>query len=221
MKKSILFSLKASGLAFAILLVITIGVAYAAPMPPRTLINHKTHQCAQITPGDECGDVILPPDWQYLDTSAGEKCPDDYKLVDLQLKWMHFKSQLCCSEGHSGSRGDCQDVVTQPTKRQCAFVEDIQKCPNLPEGWKAWGQNCPNDFYWTSEVVCTGNEAGQATNGTGGNQTGPTAFIKPSETPPANPAKPTGAPERRNPLFPCASSGLALMVLCSAVLRRR
>jgi hypothetical protein len=199
--------------------VITIGVAYAAPMPQRTVVNHKTHQCAQITPGDECGDVILPPDWEYLDPSLGEKCPDNYTLVDIQLKWMQFKSQMCCSEGHSGSRGNCKDVVTEPTKRQCAFVEDIQKCPVLPEGWQAWGQNCPVDFYWTKDVVCTGKESSPTMNSTGGIQTEPASSVQPTETPPAE--QPTNSPDARNPLFPCASSGLVLFALCGLACRRR
>ncbi len=218
MKKPKYSSIKAAWIAFAILLVMTISVAYAAPMPRRILVNHKTHQCAQITPGDECGDIIMPPDWEYQDASLGEKCPDNYALVDLHLEWKRFKSDLCCSEGHSGSAGDCKDVVTQQSKRQCAFVEDIQQCASLPEGWKAWGQNCPIDFYWTKEVICSASSP--TIDATGGPQSGPTAMVLPTAPLPADQTQPTGSASARNPLFPCASSGLALLVLFGLKRRR-
>jgi len=217
MEKSRYSSIKAVGVVFAILLVIAIQVVYAAPMPPRILVNHKTQQCARITPGDECGDVIFPADWEYQDASLGEKCPDNYTLVDLHLKWKAFKSQLCCSEGHSGAAGDCQDVITQKSKRQCAFVDDIQQCTSLPEGWKAWGQNCPIDFYWTKDVVCSA--VSPTMNATAGVPSVPTATIQPTTPPAADQTQPGGSTSARNPLFPCASSGLALLVLFS--LRRR
>jgi len=221
MKRTLPFLLKATWVALAVLLGIAISMAYAAPMPPRTLINHKTHQCAQITPGDECGDVVLPPDWEYLDTASGEKCPDNYTFIDLHPKWTHFKAQVCCSEGHSGSAGDCQDVVIQPTSRQCAFVEDIQKCTNLPVGWKAWGQNCPAGFKWSETIVCTNGESNPTENLTSGNQTVPTAALQPTAEPPADQTTPASSADKRNPLFPCASSALVLIILFGVTLRRR
>jgi hypothetical protein len=220
MKKSNYRPIISIWIVLAIFLTITIRVVFAAPMPPRILVNHKTQQCAQVTPGDECGDVILPPDWEYLNSSSGEKCPDSYTLVDLHLEWKQFKSQLCCSEGHSGSAGDCQDVVTQPSRRQCAFVEDIQQCPALPEGWKAWEQNCPIDFYWTRDVVCSSSGSGPTLNATSLVKTEPAGLAQPSDTPPASQAKPPISPDARNPLFPCASSGLALLGLFLVFVRR-
>lgn len=214
MKKNSGLPLKNSWLAVPILLVIAASVASAAPMPPRTLINHKTQQCAQVTPGDECGDVILPPEWEYLDPNSGEKCPDNYTMVDLQPEWTHFSSQFCCSEGHSGSSGDCQDVIKQEAKQQCAFVEDIQKCSSLPEGWESWGHNCPIDFYWTNDVVCITGESSPAKNVTKASQTQPAPVTQLSETPAAKPA------DTPNPLFPCASTGVALVVLASVGFRR-
>jgi hypothetical protein len=221
MKKTIPFPFISSGVAFAVLLLITISVAYAAPMPLRIVVNHQTRQCAHVTTGDECGDVILPPDWEYLDPSLGEKCPDNYTFIDLWPEWTHFKAPFCCSEGHSGSSGDCQDVITQQTKRQCAFVEDIQKCSSLPEGWKTWGQNCPAGFEWTSDMVCSGSESSPVVKATSAAQTVPALTSQLTDTPPANQTQPATPPNARNPLFPCASSGLALIVLCGVVLRRR
>ncbi len=204
---------KAFWLAIGLSMLISINAAYAAPMPPRLLVNHKTHQCAQITPGDECGDVIVPQDWEFLVASSDNKCPDNYTQIDLKLEWKHFKSQFCCSEGHSGSAGDCEDVVTQQSSRQCAFVEDLQQCASLPEGWKALGQNCPVDFSWTDNIACTSKESSPIAKGTGGIKTEPTRSIQPTDTPPAGLSQPTISPTARNPLLPCGSSGLALLGL--------
>jgi hypothetical protein len=221
MKKTLGFLIKNSWLAVPVLLVITASMAYAAPMPPRTLVNHKTHQCAQITPGDECGDVILPADWEYLDPNAGEQCPENYTFIDLHPEWLHFKASFCCSEGHSGSPGDCQDVVLQQSRRQCAFVDDIQKCPALPEDWEAWGKNCPTGFEWAEEVACLGSQSSPVVNATSAAQTEPTVTTQLTDTPAAIQTNPATPADTRNPLFPCASSGLALIVLCGLVLRRR
>jgi hypothetical protein len=110
----------------AVLLLFAGAVAvYAAPLPPRWVINPQAQQCARVIPGDECGDIVLPAGWEYQDASSGASCPAGYTEVELRPGWTHFKAQFCCSEGHSGSPGDCQDVVIQPLARQCAFVEDM------------------------------------------------------------------------------------------------
>jgi hypothetical protein len=217
MKKNLHLPVISFWLAFVFLLVSALwAVTCAAPMPPRQVINHQTQQCADIVPGDECGDVILPPDWEYLDLTAGEKCPDNFTFVELRPDWVHFKVPFCCTEGHSGSSGDCQDVVIQPVKRQCAFVDDIQKCTGLPDGWEVSGQNCPAGFEWVEDVVCTGEEAIQTAIPT----TSPLI-----ET--TSPAQPAGSPTPtqtgttvHNPLLPCFSLGLTLVALISLRFRR-
>ena len=220
MKKSLLIPSRVYWVAFAVLLLISISVAYAAPMPRRTLVNHKTQQCAQITPGDECGDVILPPDWEYQDPSLGEKCPDNYTLVDLRPEWMGFKAPHCCTEGHSGSGGDCQDVVIQQSQRQCAFVEDIQKCSSLPDGWDIWGQNCSIDFKWVEDVVCIGAESSPTVTPTHLEPTETTPAVQLTDTPTATQTEPVGPANVRNPLCPCASLGLVLVALLVVGFRR-
>jgi len=65
------------------------------------------------------------------------------------------KSQFCCTVQHSGSRGDCEDVVVNDVEQKCAFVEDINKCWRLPQNWKqaeetkSWGRICPSlEYGW-------------------------------------------------------------------------
>lgn len=185
----------------------------AAPMAPRPVVNHQTRQCAIITPGDECGGVILPAGWEYLDKSAGVECPAGYATVELKVEWTHFKAAHCCTKGHSGTSGDCQDVVIQHSKQRCAFVEDIQACVALPQGWETWGKNCPSDFKWVDQVDCKDSSTAASTalestpsstpslgdsSGSGGEKTTP---------------GPTDVP---NPLLPCLSSAMPLTILIGA-----
>ena len=65
------------------------------------------------------------------------------------------KSQFCCTVQHSGSRGDCEDVVVNDVEQKCAFVQDISRCGNLPQNWEqaeeteSWGRICPSfDYEW-------------------------------------------------------------------------
>jgi len=140
-------------IAVALLVVLT----RAAPLPPRQIVNHQLRQCAVITPGDECGDAILPPGWEYTDA----ECPAGYTTGSPQIEWAHFKVPWCCTESHSGVPGDCKDVIVQRDSRQCAFVDDLQKCLSLPPGWQALGRDCPVAYTWVDNVPCTVAAPGQ------------------------------------------------------------
>ncbi len=145
----------AAGVVIGLILSFIVAVASftystAAPLPPRRVVNHQARQCAEIIPGDECGDVVLPQGWEYLDA----ECPQDYAIVELRPDWTPFKASFCCTEGHSGVPGDCDDVVVNPQTRQCAFVDDIQGCPQLPRGWQAWGKDCPTGSDWIDDIDC-------------------------------------------------------------------
>jgi hypothetical protein len=213
------------------------GVALAAPMPPRTVINHETRQCAMLVPGDECGDVILPPGWDYL--PPGESCPAGYTTVDLRPDWAHFKVAHCCTEGHSGVSGDCEDLVIQPDKKICAFVDDIQSCspPNahLPEGWISPLQSagsaapplCPTDFTWVDDVICLSDAAGQPGAATVFPQVSlspPLATSTAGQTPPSTSISPTQAettPSMRKSVFPCLPGGMLIFLLWVVWSKRR
>ncbi len=201
------------------------ALANAAPMPPSPVVNHQTRQCAIITPGDECGDVILPAGWEYLDEAAGEGCPEGYASIELYPEWAHFKVSHCCTEGHSGVSGDCQDVVIDQSKQRCAFVDDIQACTGLPNRWEAWGENCPTKFEWVDDVVCTGSQTGQTPAPT------PPAQIEPTPTSPNSGSSGGGGqistptsretPEARNPLLPCSSAGMLFVAIAGMAYRRK
>lgn len=60
----------------------------------------------------------------------------------------HYKTTFCCSYEHSGSIGDCEDVIINESLKECAFVRDINNCLELPDGWQraekleSWGRVC-------------------------------------------------------------------------------
>jgi hypothetical protein len=122
-------------LAFVVLVLVPWSTVVAAPMPPLTVVNHDTKECAQIFGGDECMDCFPPEGWEILGVSSEFECPEGYTVIDkLDYTCQGFKSQFCCSEGHSGAHGGCQDMVVDDKAKQCAFVEDITNCA-LPKGW--------------------------------------------------------------------------------------
>lgn len=199
MRRAFYFPAMILGMVFLLLLVFALwAVASAKPLPPAIAINRQTRQCAEIfTPGDECGGVILPPGWEYLE--PGAVCPDDYTLVDIDVGRYGYKDPACCYEmGLYGTHGDCQDVVIQRLKLQCAFVDDIQNCASLPDGWKVWGKYCPNNYKWIDDISCTETKLIQ------------TAIPTPTQI----------EPTARNPLVPCSSIGLALIVLLGIRFRK-
>jgi len=182
------------------------GATYAEPLPPAKAVNHQTRQCAEILiPGDECGGVILPPNWEYLE--EGAICPDDYAVVRLDVGRYGYKDPACCYEmGLYGTHGDCQDVVIHPSKRECAFVEDIQNCPSLPDDWKAWGKYCPDKYKWVDNIACTAKVSIQTTI--------PTSIQTAISTPTQIELT------TRKPLLPCHSVGLAVVILLGMRFRR-
>jgi hypothetical protein len=141
----------------------------AVPMPPRTAINHRTKQCAEIgICGDECSHCVLPEGWEFLGYSNEVECPPDYAVVEIAPVWKPKKVDFCCIPVHSGVLGDCEDVVINRAKQQCAFVDDINNCDALPKGWEKHGSTC--SFTWVYDIRClTEEEAADRTR---------TAFIE-------------------------------------------
>jgi hypothetical protein len=88
------------------------------------------------------------------------------------------KGEFCCSEGHSGAPGDCEDLVVNDRSKQCAFVDDIQTC-TLPEQWKQAPPSqdpsrwiCPSGYQWIDPLPCEAEANDEATSppATGGNE---------------------------------------------------
>jgi hypothetical protein len=140
----------------------------AAPVPPLRVVNHQTKECGEIFGGDECMDCFPPEGWESLGFSSEVPCPAGYTVVDnVEYTCQGFKVQFCCSEGHSGAPGNCQDLVVNDRKKQCAFVDDIQTCA-LPEPWtkkpdsvtaREWA--CPAAYTWLDALQCAGQEGGE------------------------------------------------------------
>jgi hypothetical protein len=141
-----------------ILFFIFIGKdAFAAPLPPMLAVNHQTKECATFFAGDECMDCFPPKGWESLGISWQIECPSDYthigEIAFELIKCLPFKNSFCCTIDHSGAAGDCEDVVVNHEKKQCAFVDDINECQLLLTGWERaeedefWGRVCPSHEY--------------------------------------------------------------------------
>ena len=148
----------------AVLVLPVLLFVLASPTPPVLVANHETQQCATIPGGDECFDCQPTSDgWEVLGFSHNTDCPGDYEVVETDYACAAFTEQFCCTIGHSGVAGDCEPMVINDWKNQCAFVPDVENCAP-PRGWKkrvdvqtdrVWG--CPTNYEWTS-VDCLSEE---------------------------------------------------------------
>jgi len=133
--------------------------ALAAPAPPELVVNHESKQCAEFVAGDECVSCSPPAGWEVLGNQWETECPAGYTQVEIVPICTPHKVTFCCTEGHSGAPGDCEDVVINEATEQCAFVEDINACPALPEGWEKHGADCPY-YDWAEDITCLSDEGG-------------------------------------------------------------
>ena len=143
-------------LTFAAFLLVA---AAAAPLPPKVIVNHQTRECAIVIEGDECTDCFIPEGWDELGMYGVVECPAEYTKIDRRLECQPFQIDRCCTEGHSGARGDCEDMVINRPKRLCAFVEDVTTI-QLSGGWQSRPADveyrnwiCPNNFSWESGLL--------------------------------------------------------------------
>jgi hypothetical protein len=205
------FSLIFVLLAGAGWLAIVHGQSRAAPMPPRPVVNPETRECALVVPGDECGDLVLPAGWQYLEPASDGNCPADYAVVELQAEWAGFKIPRCCTAGHSGASGDCTDMVVQEKDHLCAFVEDLSACPALPEGWAKSGPLCPQDYNWLDDLACLIPTV-QSSPSAAPPTDVPPATAPPLQATPTGSSQPTPQPTAANTVnsLPCGSAGMLL-----------
>jgi hypothetical protein len=145
--------------------------AFAAPAPPELVVNHETKQCAEFVAGDDCVNCSPPEGWEVLGGWGEVECPEGYTGVEIQAVCQAAKNDFCCTEGYSGAPGDCEDVVISKGAEQCAFVEDINDCPALPEGWEKYGADCPY-YDWVENVACLADEGGGVMQGGGQTESG-------------------------------------------------
>jgi hypothetical protein len=127
----------------------------AAPVPPELVVNHGTEECAEFFGGDECMTCYPPEGWEILGYVGEVECPAGYTFVEhLESECRRSKSEFCCSEGHSGIHGDCEDMVVHRGRKLCAFVDDIHSTTRpagwdeRPQGLASDGWYCPYDYEW-------------------------------------------------------------------------
>jgi hypothetical protein len=156
------------------LLLGSIKTVQAEPAPDKLVVNHETKECALIFGGDECMDCQPPEGWEVLGWSYEGVCPVGYTFTQVEEICTPFKDEFCCTDGHSGAHGDCNDLVVNEIVQQCAFLTDINAC-NLPTGWMAksteddWA--CPQDFDWIENLECLEkpvSDGGDSNLGSGG-----------------------------------------------------
>jgi hypothetical protein len=130
---------------------------HASLAAPAYGINSETKECSEFILGDECTLCIMPKGWQRVDDF---ECPDGFTEVSASPICAPIKSAFCCTAGHSGSQGDCEDLIINEVEQKCAFVEDINKCRELPENWEAaqegefLGKICPYNYTWLEDIDC-------------------------------------------------------------------
>ncbi len=148
--------------AFLVLLIPLAPATLAAPLPPLRVVNHPAQECSEIPfGGDECMDCFPPEGWEVLGVASDVPCPAGYAVVEgVDYDCQPFKNQFCCSEGHSGASGDCQDLVVNDRAKQCAFVDDIADC-ELPRRWSKRPDTvvlrdwvCPANYEWLETLKC-------------------------------------------------------------------
>jgi hypothetical protein len=131
-----------------------IGPVFAAPLPLQTIVNDESMQCARFLPGDECMDCTPPEGWKILD--PGASCPENYTIVTAKGICKGFENERCCTEGHTGASGDCQNMVKNDFTKECALMTNATT-DTIPNGWQKMPESiissnwvCPLDYTWTT-----------------------------------------------------------------------
>ena len=149
-------------LGLCLVLLSLAASAFAAPAPPLTAVNEETKQCGMMPGGDECANCYPTNGWTLLGDGVDVECPAGYASGEPEYACDHFKAQHCCTEGHSGSSGDCEDMIISHRHDQCAFVDDIEGCKpprewtTQPHGWSAADWLCPASYEWVNDLDCSG-----------------------------------------------------------------
>lgn len=140
---------------FFLVMALLASGALAAQAEPQLAVHEPSRECAEFFMGDECTTCTLPEGWEIVN-----ECPEGYREVDERSDCTPRKDNFCCTFGHSGSNGDCDDVVVDELNKQCGFVENITECASLPMGWKspsasqAYGRLCPSiEYTWVNGPV--------------------------------------------------------------------
>ena len=140
------------------LIAVVLGTFLVSPLSAwgslameQAYVNRAENLCARIVMGDECTMCRPPAGWEEV---GSDLCPAGYRQVDDPSVCAPIKNQFCCSANHSGSEGDCRDVVVNASARTCVMLENLGACPQLPSGWThPESGTCPLDYRWVGEVL--------------------------------------------------------------------
>lgn len=143
---------------FAVTFILLLSsTVFAAPAMPRYGINEQIKECSEFFMGDECVGCTLPDGWQTIEEF---QCPAGYKEIQKNSVCTPRKNRFCCTGAHSGTVGDCEDVVVNDVEKECAFVENINKCEQLPANWneaeenEIFGSACPSfEYEWLEDTL--------------------------------------------------------------------
>ena len=158
-------------LGFCLVLLSVAGDVAAAPAPPLTAANHETKECGMMPGGDECANCYPTGGWVLLGDGFDVECPAGYASAEPEYACDHFKVAHCCTEGHSGSSGDCTDLIISHRHDKCAFVDEIEGCKpprewtRQPNGKRAQDWLCPANYEWVDDLDCAGEESDDSAGG--------------------------------------------------------
>jgi hypothetical protein len=149
-------------LAVATLFIVTLTLAAPEYV---IVVNHSTKECIHMYAGDECQNCSPVEGWQILEGAVSlEDCPADYSIVEdasLYRRCVPIETTGCCSTPHTGSNGDCRNVIINRTAEECAFV-DVNACPRLSEGWEMHRTLCPFGYTWVTGIECLRGNSGDS-----------------------------------------------------------
>jgi hypothetical protein len=158
-------------LILAAFLLTPTGFVLAAPLPPEIIINDTTKECSTFIGGDECMNCTPPSGWHSLGYDREASCSENYTMVSVRGLCKGFEIEHCCTEGHSGASGDCQNMVRNDFTKECTFVKDASNY-TLPVGWLKMPKDqtsrdwvCPLAYKWTSVNSTESNTITTATYG--------------------------------------------------------
>jgi hypothetical protein len=136
----------------ALFVLFVCAAVWAAPAPPEMIVNNQTMECSYFNAGDECVNCEIPEGWTSLGYGTTE-CPAGYTEAIVEKTCTPFKVGRCCSMGHSGALGECDDMVVNYLTRQCMFANGTVPLgwEGKPEGTDAWEWQCPEGYGWPAE----------------------------------------------------------------------
>lgn len=134
------------------LTLLIMGIGFAAPAAPEIIVNNQTMECSDYNAGDECTSCEIPAGWASLGLDVQE-CPEEYSKVAADRNCTPARNERCCSEGHSGSPGDCDGMAVNHLLKQCMFADGAAPAgwETKPDGTDARDWQCPEGYGWREE----------------------------------------------------------------------